>query len=152
MTIGATRRIDQLGRVVVPVELRRTLAIREGDLLEVTAEDGRLILRKVAPECALCGRHDDLMDLREKWRKELRSSANALSLLDDLFLNPYVTVAYAQSVLKVSNPTARQVVVRMQEAGLLKEVTGRAWGRLYVAEPVLHVIEGAAKSRRKASK
>lgn len=93
-----------------------------------------------------------LMDLREKWRKELRSSANALSLLDDLFLNPYVTVAYAQSVLKVSNPTARQVVVRMQEAGLLKEVTGRAWGRLYVAEPVLHVIEGAAKSRRKASK
>jgi len=53
MTIGATRRIDQLGRVVVPVELRRTLAIREGDLLEVTAEDGRLILRKVAPECAL---------------------------------------------------------------------------------------------------
>ena len=75
-----------------------------------------------------------LMDLREKWRKELRSSANALSLLDDLFLNPYVTVAYAQSVLKVSNPTARQVVVRMQEAGLLKEVTGRAWGRLYVAE------------------
>jgi len=66
MTIGATRRIDQLGRVVVPVELRRTLAIREGDLLEVTAEDGRLILRKVAPECALCGRHDNLMDLREK--------------------------------------------------------------------------------------
>ena len=66
MTIGTTRRIDQLGRVVVPVELRRTLAIREGDLLEVTAEDGRLILRKVAPHCALCGRPDNLMDLREK--------------------------------------------------------------------------------------
>jgi AbrB family transcriptional regulator, transcriptional pleiotropic regulator of transition state genes len=66
MTIGATRRIDQLGRVVVPVELRRTLAIREGDLLEVTAEDGRLILRKVAPECALCGRSDNLMDLHDK--------------------------------------------------------------------------------------
>ena len=66
MTIGATRRIDQLGRVVVPVELRRTLAIREGDLLEVTVEDGRLILRKVTPECALCGRPENLMDLREK--------------------------------------------------------------------------------------
>ena len=66
MTIGTTRRIDQLGRVVVPVELRRTLAIREGDLLEVTAEDGLLILRKVAPECALCGRPDNLMDLHEK--------------------------------------------------------------------------------------
>ena len=66
MTIGTTRRIDQLGRVVVPVELRRTLGIREGDLLEVTAEDGRLILRKVAPECALCGRSDELIDLHEK--------------------------------------------------------------------------------------
>jgi transcriptional pleiotropic regulator of transition state genes len=66
MTIGTTRRIDQLGRVVVPVELRRTLSIREGDLLEVTAEDGRLILRKVAPECALCGRSDELIDLHAK--------------------------------------------------------------------------------------
>ena len=66
MAIGTTRRIDQLGRVVVPVELRRTLGIREGDLLEVTAEEGRLILRKIAPECALCGRADNLVDLHEK--------------------------------------------------------------------------------------
>jgi AbrB family transcriptional regulator, transcriptional pleiotropic regulator of transition state genes len=65
-TIGTTRRIDQLGRVVVPAEFRRTMGIREGDLLEVTAEDGRLILRKVAPECALCGRADDLIDLHAK--------------------------------------------------------------------------------------
>ncbi len=89
-----------------------------------------------------------LMDLREKWRKQLRDSANALSLLDELFLNPYVSVAYAQSVLKVSNPTARQVVLRMQDAGLLKEVTGRAWGRLYVAEPLLRAIEDNPRSRR----
>lgn len=65
-TIGTTRRIDQLGRVVVPAEFRRTMGIREGDLLEVTSEDGRLILRKVAPECALCGRADDLIDLHAK--------------------------------------------------------------------------------------
>jgi transcriptional pleiotropic regulator of transition state genes len=65
-TIGTTRRIDQLGRVVVPAEFRRTMGIREGDLLEVTAEDGRLILRKVAPDCALCGRADDLIDLHAK--------------------------------------------------------------------------------------
>ncbi|MDQ1382645.1 MAG: AbrB family transcriptional regulator, transcriptional pleiotropic regulator of transition state [Actinomycetota bacterium] len=63
---GATRRMDQLGRVVVPAEFRRTMGIREGDLLEVTAEDGRVILRKVAPECALCGRPDDLIDLHAK--------------------------------------------------------------------------------------
>jgi transcriptional pleiotropic regulator of transition state genes len=58
--------MDQLGRVVVPAEYRRTMGIREGDLLEVTAEDGRLILRKVEPECALCGRADHLIDRHAK--------------------------------------------------------------------------------------
>jgi AbrB family transcriptional regulator, transcriptional pleiotropic regulator of transition state genes len=66
MIIATTRRIDQLGRVVVPIELRRTLGIHEGDLLEVSADNGRLILQKAAPECALCGRADDLVDLRAK--------------------------------------------------------------------------------------
>jgi transcriptional pleiotropic regulator of transition state genes len=65
-TIGTTRRIDQLGRVVVPAELRRTLGIREGDLLDISAEDDRLVLRKVAPACAICGRADELMDLHDK--------------------------------------------------------------------------------------
>jgi transcriptional pleiotropic regulator of transition state genes len=66
MTIGATRRMDQLGRVVIPVELRRSLAIHEGDLLEIAVVDGQLVLRKVAPQCAICGRDGDLIDLREK--------------------------------------------------------------------------------------
>ena len=66
MTIGTTRRIDQLGRVVIPVALRRSLAIREGDLLEIALEEGQLVLRKIAPECAICGRDDDLIDLHEK--------------------------------------------------------------------------------------
>jgi Fic family protein len=89
-----------------------------------------------------------LMDLRERWRKELRDSAKALALLDELFLNPYVTVAHAQSVLKVSNPTARQIVVRMQRAKLLTEITGRSWGRLYLARPIMRAIEGAPKLSR----
>jgi transcriptional pleiotropic regulator of transition state genes len=66
MTIGATRRIDQLGRVVIPVALRRSLAIREGDLLEIAVTDGHLVLRKIAPECAICGRDDSLIDLHDK--------------------------------------------------------------------------------------
>ena len=65
-TIGTTRRIDQLGRVVVPAELRRTLGIREGDVLDISAEDGRLVLRKVTPACAICGRDAELIDLHEK--------------------------------------------------------------------------------------
>ena len=44
---GIVRRIDDLGRVVIPKEIRRTLNIREGDPLEIyTGEDGTVIFRK----------------------------------------------------------------------------------------------------------
>ena len=65
-TIGTARRIDQLGRVVVPAELRRMLGIRQGDLLDIRVEDGRLVLLKIEPECAICGRLDNLVELHEK--------------------------------------------------------------------------------------
>ena len=65
-TIGTARRIDQLGRVVVPAELRRVLGIRQGDLLDIRVEDGHLVLLKIEPECAICGRVDNLVELHEK--------------------------------------------------------------------------------------
>ena len=44
---GIVRRIDELGRVVIPKEIRRTLRIREGDPLEIfTENDGGIILKK----------------------------------------------------------------------------------------------------------
>ena len=47
---GIVRRIDDLGRVVVPKEIRRTLRIREGDPLEIfTDKDGSVVLRKYSP-------------------------------------------------------------------------------------------------------
>ncbi len=47
---GIVRRIDDLGRVVVPKEIRRTLRIREGDPLEIfTGRDGEVILKKYSP-------------------------------------------------------------------------------------------------------
>jgi AbrB family transcriptional regulator (stage V sporulation protein T) len=47
---GIVRRIDELGRVVIPMEIRRTMKIREGDPLEIfTDTDGELILRKYSP-------------------------------------------------------------------------------------------------------
>jgi Fic family protein len=91
-----------------------------------------------------------LMALRERWLNKLRDSAKALILLDELFLNPFVTVARAQELLKVSNPTARQLVGRLQQDGLLAEVTGRDWGRLYVARPILRAIERADPAARKS--
>lgn len=65
-TIGTARRIDQLGRVVVPAELRKILGIRQGDLLDIRVEEGRLVLNKIEPECAICGSVDNLQSVHEK--------------------------------------------------------------------------------------
>ena len=43
-SIGMTRRIDALGRIVVPAELRRVLEIHVGDLLDIRVEDGHVVL------------------------------------------------------------------------------------------------------------
>jgi AbrB family looped-hinge helix DNA binding protein len=65
--IGTTRQIDQLGRVVVPAALRRMLGINVGDTLEFTARGEELVLRRVAPSCAICGSDaEDLVDMHEK--------------------------------------------------------------------------------------
>jgi Fic family protein len=87
-----------------------------------------------------------LLALREAWRRTLSGKPRALALLDRLFENPYVDVAQAQKALGVSNPTARQVVATLQREGLLQEVTGRAWGRLYLARPILDAITGSPAS------
>jgi transcriptional pleiotropic regulator of transition state genes len=52
---GIVRPIDQLGRVVIPIELRRTLDIKEGDPLEIYVDGDRIMLKKYAPGCVLCG-------------------------------------------------------------------------------------------------
>lgn len=85
-----------------------------------------------------------LMDLRESFQKRLRVKPKALALLDELFVNPYMSVARAERVLKVSNPTAREAVRVLEQKGMLAEITGRAWGRLYLARPILEAIEGSA--------
>jgi len=81
------------------------------------------------------------MDLRERWRDRLASYPKAAQLVDSLLVNPYMTVARAQQLLKVSNPTARQIVTRLEKLKLLSEITGREWGRLYLARPILRIIE-----------
>ncbi len=82
-----------------------------------------------------------LMDLREEYRARLKTAPRAVELLDELFANPYITVARAAAVLKVSNPTARQAVAALERAGMLEEVSGRTWGKLYLARPIMKVIE-----------
>ena len=82
-----------------------------------------------------------LLGLHSELRARLRQRPNAVALLDELFANPYITVSRAARLLNVSYPTARSAVARLQEEGLLEEVTGRTWGRLYLARPILAAIE-----------
>ena len=65
-SIGMTRRIDALGRIVVPAELRRILEIRVGDLLDIRVVDGRVVLAKVEQTCVFCRSVDGLRSYHEK--------------------------------------------------------------------------------------
>jgi len=61
---GIVRRIDDLGRVVIPKEIRRTLRIREGDPLEIFVDDDKIILRRYDPACTFTGSAVDLVDFK----------------------------------------------------------------------------------------
>ena len=51
---GIVRKVDELGRIVLPIELRRTLDIAEKDALEIYVEESSIILRKYEPACIFC--------------------------------------------------------------------------------------------------
>jgi transcriptional pleiotropic regulator of transition state genes len=65
-SIGMTRRIDALGRIVIPAELRRILEIRVGDLLDIRVEDGHVVLAKVEQACVFCRSGEALRPYHEK--------------------------------------------------------------------------------------
>ena len=51
---GIVRKVDSLGRIVLPIELRRTLGIGELDPLEIFVDGEKIILRKYEPACTFC--------------------------------------------------------------------------------------------------
>ncbi|WP_438435440.1 AbrB/MazE/SpoVT family DNA-binding domain-containing protein [Gorillibacterium sp. sgz500922] len=63
---GIVRRVDELGRVVIPMELRRTLGIGEKDPLEIFVDGERIVLRKYAPGCIFCGSSEQLRSVKDK--------------------------------------------------------------------------------------
>lgn len=52
---GIIRKVDELGRIVLPIELRRVLDIAERDELEIFTENDRIILQKHQTSCVFCG-------------------------------------------------------------------------------------------------
>lgn len=63
---GIVRRVDELGRVVIPIELRRTLGIEEKDALEIYVDEERIVLKKYQPACVFCGNATDTQYYRGK--------------------------------------------------------------------------------------
>ena len=63
---GIIRKVDDLGRIVLPIELRRTLDIAERDEIEIYMEDDRIILQKFEPACIFCASSRGLITYRGK--------------------------------------------------------------------------------------
>ena len=63
---GIIRKVDELGRIVLPIELRRTLDIAERDELEIYMEGDRIILQKFEPSCFFCSSSRVLASYRGK--------------------------------------------------------------------------------------
>ena len=63
---GIVRKVDELGRVVIPIELRRTLGIDEKDALEIYVDNEKIILKKYEPACVFCGNAADVQHYRGK--------------------------------------------------------------------------------------
>jgi len=63
---GIVRKVDELGRVVIPIELRRTLDIAKKDSLEIYVDSDKIILKKYQPACIFCGSAEDVSIIKNK--------------------------------------------------------------------------------------
>ncbi len=85
---GIVRKVDELGRVVIPIELRRTLGIAEKDALEIYVDDDKIILKKYMPNmtCAVTGEVSD-DNLRLVGGKLILSHEGAEMLMKEIQTN-----------------------------------------------------------------
>lgn len=63
---GVVRKVDTLGRIVIPMELRRTFDINVEDPLEIFVDGEQIILKKYQPACIFCGEGNDVVDYKGK--------------------------------------------------------------------------------------
>jgi Fic family protein len=85
-----------------------------------------------------------LQELRERYREQfqaMRAAARLLQVVDLLFAQPVLTVRQVQVALDVNAASASRYVKRLEDAGLLQEITGQARNRVFRADEVLRAIE-----------
>ncbi len=127
---GIVRRIDDLGRVVIPKEIRRTLRIREGDPLEIyTERDGEVIFKKYSPM-------GELSEFAVQICDALNKTTDGIALVCD-----------RDSVIAVSGAPKREFMDRRISGELEKLLEARKVYRLERGGADLPVTEGDAKYR-----
>ena len=65
-SLGIVRKIDELGRIVLPIETRKRLELASGDGVEIFVEKDRVILKKYEPSCIFCGEVEDVVNYNDK--------------------------------------------------------------------------------------
>jgi transcriptional pleiotropic regulator of transition state genes len=63
---GMLRKVDELGRIVLPAEIRQSLDIQNRDALEIFTEEDRIILKKYTPGCSFCNSMDGIVNFGDK--------------------------------------------------------------------------------------
>jgi transcriptional pleiotropic regulator of transition state genes len=63
---GIVRKVDELGRVVIPIEIRNKFDIMEKDPIEIYVEGSTIILKKFEPNCTFCGSTKNLIEYKDK--------------------------------------------------------------------------------------
>lgn len=105
---GIVRRIDDLGRVVIPKEIRRTLRIREGDPLEIfTDREGEIILKKYSPI-------EELGNFAKEYAESLAQSAGHITCIVD-----------KDQIIAVSGGGKKELLEKHISPGLEKVINGR---------------------------
>ena len=82
-----------------------------------------------------------------------RSSALLLKLVDSLFMRPATTIIEVANLLGITHASAAANIVKLVDAGMLREITGRTRDRIYEARSILDLMsdQGTAPARRKRS-
>jgi len=85
-----------------------------------------------------------LLDLWQDYRvrvREVSQSSAPLQLVDELFAAPYLTITRAAEVLKVTFPTAQTGMKKLEELGMVREITGQKRNRIYQAREILALLD-----------
>lgn len=90
-----------------------------------------------------------LLNLQSGYHEQLseaRARPAARELVDHLFLNPYTTTRRAAEALGISSPTSRAAIKDLVGQGILREITGRSWGQLFLADEILIAAQGTTET------